>query len=153
VAAAAAGSVAFYSGTAGAFVELADDARWIFNLNGPPVLDGHLAAEMNGSQPAGIYGLAAHTDINQAVGVLIEEGHTPDGAREELARRSLGNGWSLSQAALQLLADLTPPNGSHPPANGSHPPANGSHPPANGSHPPANGSHRPSNGSHPPPVG
>ncbi|HEY4992107.1 MAG TPA: hypothetical protein VII33_08475 [Nakamurella sp.] len=36
------GSVDFYSGAAGAFVDLADDARWIFNLDGHPVLDGHL---------------------------------------------------------------------------------------------------------------
>ena len=36
------GSVDFYSGTAGAFADLADDARWIFNLDGQPVLDGHL---------------------------------------------------------------------------------------------------------------
>ena len=54
--AAAAGSVAFYSGAAGAFIELADDARWIFNLNGPPVLDGHLTVGRNGAEPAGSAG-------------------------------------------------------------------------------------------------
>lgn len=104
------GSVAFYSGTAGVFVELADDARWIFNLNGPPVLDGHLAVGRNGSEPAGIRGLAAYTNINQAIGVLIEEGHTPEGARAELARRSLRAGRSLPEAALQLLDEIEPPD-------------------------------------------
>jgi hypothetical protein len=109
--AAAAGSVAFYSGMPGAFIELADDARWIFNLNGPPVLDGHLTLGRNGSEPAGIRGLTAHTNINQAIGVLIEEGHSPAGARDELARRSVSTGWSLPEAALQLLDDLGPPDG------------------------------------------
>jgi hypothetical protein len=109
--AAAAGSVAFYSGAAGAFIELADDARWIFNLTGPPVLDRHLTGGRNESEPAGIRGLTAHTDINQAIGVLIEEGHTPDGARNELARRSARSGRSLPETALQLLDDIAPPDG------------------------------------------
>jgi len=104
------GSVAFYSGAAGAFVDLADDARWIFNLNGPPILDGHIAAGRDGSDPAGIRGLAAHTNINQAIGVLIEEGHTPDGARNELARRSLRDGRSLPETALDLLDNIDPPD-------------------------------------------
>jgi hypothetical protein len=107
---AAAGSVAFYSGEPGAFIELADDARWIFNLNGPPVLDGHLTLGRDGAEPAGIRGLTAHTNINQAIGVLIEEGHTRDGARAELARRSVGTGRSLPEIALQLLDDITPPD-------------------------------------------
>jgi len=36
------GSVTLFSGVAGAFVDLADNARWIFNLNGHPVLDSDL---------------------------------------------------------------------------------------------------------------
>jgi len=104
------GSVAFYSGAAGAFVDLADDARWIFNLNGPPILDGHIAAGRDGSDPAGIRGLAAHTNINQAIGVLIEEGHTPNGARNELARRSLRDGRSLPETALDLLDNIESPD-------------------------------------------
>ena len=103
--------MAFYSGMPGAFIELADDARWIFNLNGPPVLDGHLTVGRNGSDPAGMHGLTAHTSINQAIGVLIEEGHTPAGARDELARRSARTGRSLPETALQLLDDLEPPDG------------------------------------------
>ena len=109
--AAAGGSVAFYSGTPGAFIELADDARWIFNLIGPPVLDGHLTVGRNGSDPAGMHGLTAHTSINQAIGVLIEEGHSPAGARDELARRSASTGRTLPETALQLLDDLEPPDG------------------------------------------
>jgi hypothetical protein len=104
-----AGSVAFFSGAAGAFVELAEDAKWIFNLSGPPILDGHLTDGRGNDEPAGIRGLAAHTNINQAIGVLIEEGHTPAGARQELARRSVRGGWSLPETALQLLDGVTPP--------------------------------------------
>ena len=36
------GCVTVFSGVAGAFLDLADDARWIFNLNGRPVLDRDL---------------------------------------------------------------------------------------------------------------
>ncbi len=38
------GSVGFYSGTPGAFLTLADDVCWIFNLDGRPALDEHLPA-------------------------------------------------------------------------------------------------------------
>lgn len=104
------GSVAFYSGAPGAFVGLAEDARWIFNLNGPPILDGHLTDGRSVAEPAGIRGLAAHTDINQAIGVLIEEGHSLAGAREELARRSARSGWSLPETALLLLDAIPVPD-------------------------------------------
>ncbi len=108
---AASGSVAFFSGAAGAFIGLADDARWIFNLKGAPVLDRHLTTGLNGSASAGIQGLLAHTNINQAIGVLIEEGHTPDGARDELTRRSRSSGRSLPETAMELLDDMAPPDG------------------------------------------
>jgi hypothetical protein len=39
---AASGSLAFFSGAGGALNELAESARWIFNLDGAPVLDQHL---------------------------------------------------------------------------------------------------------------
>jgi hypothetical protein len=107
---ASAGSVAFFSGSAGVFIELADDARWIFNLTGPPVLDGHLTMGRSASEVAGIHGLTAHTNINQAIGVLIEEGHTPDGARDELARRSARAGRSMPEIAIHLLENITSPD-------------------------------------------
>jgi len=40
-------SVAFYGGTPGAFLALADDVRWIFNLHGPAILDGCLQPELD----------------------------------------------------------------------------------------------------------
>ncbi len=100
----ATGSVAFYSGTGGAFTDLADDAKWIFNLHGPPVLDAHLPAA--GSAPGGIRGLTALSDLNQAVGVLVEDGHTPDDAHTELRRRAHHAGQSIPDAARRLLGTL-----------------------------------------------
>ena len=82
------GSVVFYSGAAGSFADLADDARWIFNLDGYPLLDSHLAPVGAGADPARVHGLSALNDINQALGVLIEEGRTLEGARAELHRRA-----------------------------------------------------------------
>jgi len=98
------GSVAFYSGTGGAFIDLADDAKWIFNLHGPPVLDAHLPAA--GSAPGGIRGLTALSDLNQAVGVLVEDGHTPHDAHTELRRRAHHAGQSIPDAAARLLDTL-----------------------------------------------
>jgi len=98
------GSVAFYSGTGGAFIDLADDAKWIFNLDGPPVLDAHLP--VGGSDAGGIHGLTALSDLNQAIGVLVEDGHTPHDAHTELRRRAHRDGQSVPAAAARLLGTL-----------------------------------------------
>ncbi|MGS0684558.1 hypothetical protein ACVBEQ_05285 [Nakamurella sp. GG22] len=53
------GTVAFYGGTPGVFLALADDVRWIFNLDGRPILDGrpfldgHRSISGGGAQWAG----------------------------------------------------------------------------------------------------
>jgi len=101
------GSVAFYSGAAGVFIDMADDARWIFNLAGPPVLDSHLLPA--GGDPAGIRGLTALSEFNQAVGVLVEDGHTPEDAHTELRRRANRQGQSVSDTARQVLNPLPRP--------------------------------------------
>ncbi len=98
------GSVAFYSGAGGVFIDLADDAKWIFNLDGPPVLDAHLPAA--GSDPGGIRGLTALSDLNQAIGVLVEDGHNPHDAHTELRRRAHRDGHSIPDAAARLLDTL-----------------------------------------------
>jgi hypothetical protein len=103
-ASAASGSVAFYSGSGGAFIDLADDARWIFNLAGPPVLDAHLLPA--GVDAVGIRGLTALSDLNQAVGVLVEDGHTPRDAHTELRRRAHHHGQTITDAARHLLSTL-----------------------------------------------
>ncbi len=99
-----AGSVAFYSGTGGAFIDLAGDAKWIFNLAGPPVLDAQLLPA--GIDATGIRGLTALSDLNQAVGVLVEDGHTPQDAHTELRRRAHHQGQTIPDAARHLLDTL-----------------------------------------------
>jgi hypothetical protein len=101
------GSVAFYSGSGGAFIDLADDARWIFNLDGPPVLDGHLPPA--GGDPAGIRGLTALIDLNQALGILIEDGYTQNDAPTELRRRAHQAGMNIPDTVRYLLSTLPPP--------------------------------------------
>lgn len=98
------GSVAFYSGASGAFIDLAHEARSVFDLAGPPVLDSHLPSP--GGDPDGIRGLAALSALNQAVGVLVEDGHTQHDAYSELRRRAHHHGQTLPDAASQLLRDL-----------------------------------------------
>lgn len=102
------GSVAFFSGTAGAFIELADDARWIFGPTGAPVLDGYLPTSRG--SPAGIRGLSEFQDINQAVGVLIEEGHLPEDAHTELRRRAARRNQTVPEAARVVLDGLGRPD-------------------------------------------
>jgi len=98
---AVAGSVAFYSGSGGAFIDLAGDAKWFFTLDGPPVLDAHLLPA--GIDATGIRGLTALSGLNQALGALIEDGHTPHDAHTELRRRAHRDGQSIPDAARHLL--------------------------------------------------
>jgi hypothetical protein len=102
------GSVTFYSGTAGAFVDLADDAEWILGLDCPPLLDVHLP--FGSVDPPGIRGLTPISEINQAIGVLIEDGHTPSDARTELRRRAARTGQTVAATAHQLLDTLPRPD-------------------------------------------
>jgi hypothetical protein len=109
------GSVVFYSGAVGSFVDLADDARWIFNLDGYPVLDSRLAPVGALADPARVHGLSAFNDINQALGVLIEEGRTLEDARTELHRRAHHTGQSAAEVARHLLGTIPGPAPSSPP--------------------------------------
>ena len=101
------GSVAFYSGRAGAFIDLAEDARWIFNLAHPPVLDSNLLYA--GAESSGIHGLAEISDVNQAVGVLVQDGYSQDAARTELRRRAYRGNQTGPEAARDLLDALGRP--------------------------------------------
>ena len=103
----ASGNFAFFSGALGALADLADDARWIFNLDGYPVLDEHLGPPNTATTAAGIVGLADLRDINQAIGSLIEDGHTPIQAKEALRRLSARDGQTRAQAARRILDAIT----------------------------------------------
>ncbi len=78
-------SIVFFAATPGAFVDLAADLSFALRLDPETlVLDADL-------HPAvGAIGMATLSEINQAIGILIEKGHPSAGA---------------AQAALDLLAE------------------------------------------------
>ena len=61
---------------------------------------------MAGSDPGGIRGLTALSDLNQAIGVIVEDGHTPHDTHTELRRRAHRDGQSVPAAAARLLGTL-----------------------------------------------
>ncbi len=94
-----------YAAAAGAFIDLAADLAWITGR--PPedfVLDEHRSLPTNSTTA-----LADLSSINQALGVLIGRGATPEQAERELATRAATAGIELVAAATLILAALTPP--------------------------------------------
>ena len=78
-------AVAGYPRQPGAFVDLATDLAWLSGLRlADFVMDEHLTLAF---EPRTGEGLIAASAINQAVGVLIGQGHTPDEARRQLEER------------------------------------------------------------------
>jgi hypothetical protein len=104
----ATGTVVFYSRTAGAFGPMAGDVKWIFNLDGPAVLDAHLPAAAPAT-PVGVRGLTALCAVNQALGVLVADGFTIPAARVELHHRAARAGQTLPEVAHHLLRGLRAP--------------------------------------------
>jgi hypothetical protein len=96
---------------AGAFVLLADDLAHDLG-HGPEVvtvtLDRHLGPPLD----AAALDTAAtdRSNVEQAVGALLDQGLLPRTARAELARRSEKSHVSLAAAARVLLASLQPPS-------------------------------------------
>jgi hypothetical protein len=64
------------------------------------VLDGHLDPRAGS---AGLTGLDEHSAINQAIGVLIGRGHTPESAQHELQRLAALDHDDLRVAAEALI--------------------------------------------------
>ena len=100
------GTVVLYAGQAGAFVDLAADARRVRRLDGGVVVDGHLSCTDNPGAPGppGASGLDESTVVNQAIGVLVDRGRLPDEAHEELLRRAAHVRQCVPDAARRLLA-------------------------------------------------
>ncbi|MEP6559725.1 MAG: hypothetical protein ABJD68_01440, partial [Nakamurella sp.] len=98
------GHVVFYAQVAGAFNDLAQDAGWMLVLDRQAVLDGHLSPVTAGQD--GIRGFREFSDINQAAGVLIAMGETPESARTELHRRALLTNQTVLDAARDLLSSI-----------------------------------------------
>jgi hypothetical protein len=104
-------AVNLYAGSPGAFVDLAADLAW---LTARPlsdfVLDQHLdipTPSNTGTQ------LHAASVINQAIGVLIGRGHTPEQAHWQLDTQTAHTGTDRLAAAQLVLAKLTPADIEH----------------------------------------
>ncbi|MDP9094783.1 MAG: hypothetical protein M3N95_18055 [Actinomycetota bacterium] len=95
-------SLLFYAADPGAFVDLAADLSFALGLElSDLVLDRHLTLPRHGE---GIDGFEFWSGINQAVGVLIARGHTPESARTELHRLADSDSGNLHDAARAVLA-------------------------------------------------
>ncbi|MGI8760785.1 MAG: hypothetical protein ACR2LF_05745 [Jatrophihabitantaceae bacterium] len=98
-------SVTLYAGIPGAFIDLAADLSW---LTGRPlaefVLDEHRILPSAPDTPSG---LAVASLINQAIGVLIGHGYTPERAHRELDARGAQLGLDRHRGAIDILAELT----------------------------------------------
>jgi hypothetical protein len=94
-----------YAGTPGTFVDLTADLAWLTGR--PPsdfVLDQHLSGPAR--PDAGIY-LRTASVINQAIGVLIGRGYTPEQAHRELDGRADNASTERHTTAQFILDTLT----------------------------------------------
>jgi hypothetical protein len=98
-------AVILYAGSPGAFVDLSADLAWLATRPlSDFVLDEHLTAPFpsnTGTQ------LQAASTINQAIGVLIDRGHTPEQANRQLDVQAARAGTDRHGAAQLVLATLT----------------------------------------------
>lgn len=105
-------SVVFYAATPGAFVDLAADAARQRPSPGAVVLDAHLD-DPDGVHPvSGSSGWSEISVINQALGVIMGGGRTPEEARVALDARAAGTGGGLVATARAVVADAA---ARHPP--------------------------------------
>jgi hypothetical protein len=97
-------ALTLYAAAPGAFVDLAADLSYALSVDVSELhLDGQLTAP---DGTAGIDGLAVHSAVNQAVGVLLDGGHTPESADEELRRLADVHGVTLALAAVLVLETI-----------------------------------------------
>jgi hypothetical protein len=101
-------AVAFilYARSPGAFVDLAADAAWL--TAGPStefVLDAHLGVP---AEPDTATPIADASTVNQAIGVLIGRGRTPEQAHLELDAQAAHSGTDRVAAAHLILDRLIP---------------------------------------------
>jgi hypothetical protein len=93
-------ALTLYAAVPGAFVDLAADMSYALSV---PLEDLHLDAQLTAADGyAGIEGMATHSAINQAVGVLINDGHTPESAHALLRGLSEAHNISLAHAAARV---------------------------------------------------
>lgn len=104
-------SLILFAGAAGAFVDLAADLSWMTGRRlADVILDQHLSV-LVGRPAAGT--LRAASAVNQAVGILVGRGYTPEQANRELDARAADADTDRHRAAALVLttipiADLDP---------------------------------------------
>ena len=100
-------SLVLHARTRGAFVDFAADLSYALGIElSELIVDAHLAELATHSQPTGMNGMAELTVVNQALGVLLARGHTPEGARTELRRLAEQDGGSFSDAAAAVVGEV-----------------------------------------------
>jgi hypothetical protein len=102
-------SVAFilYAGSPGAFVDLAADLAW---LTGRPLKDFAGGQHLAVAESDPVTHLRTASVIDQAIGVLIGRGHTPEQAHGELDALAATTGTDRRAAADVILAPLAAEN-------------------------------------------
>jgi hypothetical protein len=97
-------SMIFYAAVPGAFVDLAADLAWLTGRELTAfTLDRHLALPAPGPPSAGA---VAQSHVNQAIGVLIGCGHTPEEADQVITQRAEHDKVQRHIAAANILKDL-----------------------------------------------
>jgi hypothetical protein len=98
-------SVTFYAAEPGAFIDLAADLAWLTGRSLTDlVLDRHLVLPKALDAPSGV---AVTALIDQAIGVLIGHGYTPQQAHRELDARAERLGGDRHGSAKDILTELT----------------------------------------------
>lgn len=96
-----------YAAAPGAFIDLAADLSWTTGRTlGDFRLDEHHTFPVNATNPTAV---GTMSSINQALGVLIGRGSTPEQAERDLHGRAARAGIELLAVATLILAALTSP--------------------------------------------
>ena len=93
--------IVFYAAIPGAFVDLAADLGWTTGLSQQIILlDQHLLPPVDGSAVTGLRELST---INQAIGMLIGRGNSPESAWAELERHAERRGTTVQLVANEVI--------------------------------------------------
>jgi hypothetical protein len=101
--------IVWYAARPDAFDDLAADLERAPGSDGGVELNGDLPVTPGPPRQPGITGLAELSVINQAIGVLITRGHTPDQAKAKLRRRAAVSLTSVTEVARHVLASTNAP--------------------------------------------
>jgi hypothetical protein len=116
-------SLILFAATPGAFLDLATDLSWLTrDLDGLGscafVLDEDLTVPHDPAAPSGLKALST---IDQAIGVLIGQGNTPEQAHQHLDRLAADTRVDLPTAAATILGELDRPSTTGLRADDGHP--------------------------------